>query len=253
MIKKIIKGTVALMMLLAICGCSSNESKNVSVDDGFYIDLKQGLIDRWKLTDAQDDYDADDFNNYIDAELNCVKKYKKANFENEDIGKYAKDYIQTLYDAKKLTKYIDSDLNKWEAQYTNGIYDDRCVALVHLNNLKKIKFDEKSQTKNFKGLLETGNTTINVRKLIENVNFEKEPDEYEDETYHTYSMVMENITDTDFSYFSFNINLEDDSGVVVETTSAYTDNWGSGQKHRFEFSTDAQFSKIVVPNAEYSY
>ena len=36
---------------------------------------------------------------------------------------------------------------------------------------------------------------------MDKADFKKEPDEYEGETYHTYSMIMENTTDLSFDYF----------------------------------------------------
>lgn len=145
--KKILRGALSLLLVLSMCACTSKS--NQSVEDAFYEDLKQGLINRWKLTDLQDDYTTEDFNAYLKAELDCISKYKNKKFKNKDIGNYAKDYIQTLYAAKKYTKYIDSNYDKWESEYINIIYADRCEALVHLNDIKKIKFDKKSQTKNF--------------------------------------------------------------------------------------------------------
>ena len=207
-----------------MCACTSKS--NLSVDDAFYEDLKQGLINRWKLSDLNDDdCTTEDFNGYVKAELDCISKYKNKKFKNKNIEKYAKEYIETLYDTKNNTKYIDSNYDKWESEYINVIYDDRCEALVHLNEIKKIEFDD----------------------------FKKEPDEYEGETYHTYSMIMENTTDLSFDYFYFNLNLEDENGVVLETQSAYTDNWDTGTKHKFEFSTDCNFAKITVHDVSYDY
>ena len=125
--------------------------------------------------------------------------------------------------------------------------------MVHLNGIKKIKFDKKTETKNFNELLEDGKNSIDIRDLMNKADFKKEPDEYEDETYHTYSMIMENTTDLDFDYFSFNLNLEDENGVVIETESASTENWDAGTKHKFEFSTDCNFAKITVHNSSYNY
>lgn len=250
--KKILRGVLSLLLVLSMCACTSKS--NLSVDGAFYEDLKQGLINRWKLSDLNDDdYTTEDFNGYVKAELDCISKYKSKKFKNKNIGNYAKDYIQTLYATKKYTKYIDSNYDKWESEYINVIYDDRCEALVHLNDIKKIKFDKKAETKNFNELLEDGKNSIDIRDLMNKADFKKEPDEYEDETYHTYSMIMENTTDLDFDYFSFNLNLEDENGVVIETESASTENWDAGTKHKFEFSTDCNFAKITVHNSSYNY
>ena len=137
--KRTLRCALSLLLVLSICACTSKS--NLSVDDAFYKDLKQGLINRWKLTDSQDDYTTEDFNGYLKAELDCISKYKNKKFKNKDIEKYAKEYIETLYDAKNNTKYIDSNYDKWESEYVNSIYDDRCEALVHLNEIKKIKFN----------------------------------------------------------------------------------------------------------------
>jgi len=238
--------------VLSMCACTSKS--NLSVDDAFYEDLKQGLINRWKLSNLNDDdYTTEDFNGYVKAELDCISKYKNKKFKNKNIEKYAKEYIETLYDTKNNTKYIDSNYDKWESEYINVIYDDRCEALVHLNEIKKIEFDKKSQNKNFNELLDDGNDSLAIRDFMDKADFKKEPDEYEGETYHTYSMIMENTTDLSFDYFYFNLNLEDENGVVLETQSAYTDNWDTGTKHKFEFSTDCNFAKITVHDVSYDY
>lgn len=135
--KKILRGVLSLLLVLSMCACTSKS--NLSVDDAFYEDLKQGLINRWKLSDLNDDdYTTEDFNGYVKAELDCISKYKNKKFKNKNIEKYAKEYIETLYDTKNNTKYIDSNYDKWESEYINVIYDDRCEALVHLNEIKKI-------------------------------------------------------------------------------------------------------------------
>lgn len=250
--KKILRGVLSLLLVLSMCACTSKS--NLSVDDAFYEDLKQGLINRWKLSDLNDDdYTTEDFNGYVKAELDCISKYKNKKFKNKNIEKYAKEYIETFYDTKNNTKYIDSNYDKWESEYINVIYDDRCEALVHLNEIKKIEFDKKSQNKNFNELLDDGNDSLAIRDFMDKADFKKEPDEYEGETYHTYSMIMENTTDLSFDYFYFNLNLEDENGVVLETQSAYTDNWDTGTKHKFEFSTDCNFAKITVHDVSYDY
>ena len=78
--KKILRGVLSLLLVLSMCACTSKS--NLSVDDAFYEDLKQGLINRWKLSDLNDDdYTTEDFNGYVKAELDCISKYKNAQFK----------------------------------------------------------------------------------------------------------------------------------------------------------------------------
>jgi len=57
---------------------------------------------------------------------------------------------------------------------------------------------------------------------------------------------VKNTTSDDFNYFAFNININDKDGVTVETTTASTDNWEAGTKHRFEFETEKSFKSKVT-------
>ena len=71
--------------------------------------------------------------------------------------------------------------------------------------------------------------------------------------YKTYSAVVKNTTSDDFNYFAFNINLNDKDGVTVETTTASTDNWEAGTKHRFEFGTEKSFKSIEIKSCTWDY
>ena len=201
------------------------------------------------LTDRKDANadSTDDWDKYINAEYSQLKGFKKETFKNEKLGQLALTYIKGLEETKKLTGYVESNNDKFWSKYT-PIAEERVITLKSINSIKKLTFEDSSDKKTFKGLLSDADTVIAIRNLEKETKFKKTKNEYD---YVTYTATVMNTTDTDFSYFCYNINLYDGSDTVIDTQSASTDNWDSGTKHVFSFETDAKFKKLEIHDVTY--
>lgn len=224
---------------------TQEEEAPAYVDDDFVKAVGAGLEARWKITDQYEDGEvtAQVMDDALKKELEAVESFEGGNFENPDLATAADEYIAAVKSSK------GSD---WSAYNTSWMtaYNQRVGAMYKINEIAPIPVSEKNQG-TLDELLAAGEESNVVDGFLNEVVFEKDDPEYDDQTYLTYSAVLENDSDLTFYYFSFDINLLDADGVVVDTQTAYTDNWEPGTKHRFEFSTDAKFETIEVHSAEW--
>lgn len=91
------------------------------------------------------------------------------------------------------------------------------------------------------------NTKKEIDIMINNIIFNKEQEE---DGYKNYSTVVENTTSMNFDALYLHVKLIDINGITIETTTFGAENWNSGDKFRFDFSTDKDFEKIEL---EYEY
>lgn len=241
---------VALLMILTtFVGCGSSKS----TDEQFKADLMKGLSARWELTDSDDEEenyypDKSDYEAYIAAEYDIISAYKDQAFEDEELGELAIAYIDVLERSK--TSLDDfGNVDKWTAIW-NEVRNDRIEILLKLNEKLEIQFTDDADQENWEGLLSEGKVVKSIREIMETTKFEKTASDY---GWNTYTAVVENTTDETFEYFSFELKLKDKDGVTIETTSAYTDNWAPGDKVKFEFETDTEFSEMEITNCEYLF
>ena len=225
---------------------AQEEEAPAYVDEEFVKAVAQCLDARGKQTDslASDEYTSEVMDDAIKTELDAVEAYEGGLFEDPDLASAADEYIAALK-ASKGTDYTAYN-NSWTTAY-----NQRVAALYKINEISPIEVSEDHKS-TLNDLLATGEESTVAQGFLDTAVFEKEEPEYEGETFFTYSAVLENDSDINFYYFSFNINLLDADGVVVETQVASTDNWAPGTKHRFEFMTDAKFETIEVYSASWS-
>ena len=152
--------------------------------------------------------------------------------------------IQKSEDA---LKYFDNDA-KFAAEI-DDITNQRAAIIYELHKSNKLDFDDRYKD-DASDMYETGKTYLTVQKILKTTKFKLEKNDY---GYKTYSAVVKNTTSDDFNYFAFNINLNDKDGVTVETTTASTDNWEAGNKHRFEFGTEKSFKSIEIKSCTWDY
>lgn len=244
--KKINKMIIASGLALSIVGCSEPQS----VDEKFISSLEKGLMDRWDIVDSSsaDTSTTEGWNNLLDAELNNVAQYKNQDFENEDLEKCAKEYIEALEGTKEITDMVESSYSNFQSEF-QPYYQERLLALQDINEIQELTFDQDSDKKSFKDLMNEAKTLSQINQIMDNTKFEVVEDEY---GWKTLQANVENITDNNFQYFTYDINLLDSNGTVIETTTAWTDNWDKGTTHVFEFTTDKEYATIEIHNVEWS-
>lgn len=222
----------------------------ISINGQFLRSLAKGLEKRWELIDKKEtdgkETTTELFRQFIYVEYEQLKSFSDKNFEDEELGKYAKEYINILDKMLGIVKYYGSNYLTFWNEY-KPLYDERCVIIKKINDNYNIPIDESKNTE-LNDLITNGEYVIELLEILNNVNFKKISDEY---SYKKYEAVVENTTSTSFSYFCFSINLLDKNGTVVESVTASTDNWSSGSKHKFSFSTYESFDKIEVDSCDY--
>ena len=240
---------IHLTTFLAACGSGGASGK--SVDESFISAAAKGLQARWDISDKQDEEGtastAETFTACIDAELNAISEFKEAEFEDETLGNLAKEYIEILEKSKELTaNYYDKNYATFDSEYT-PLNQRRSQIIKTFSEDYQLPIDD-DHTDTLNTFIADANLTTAVQDLISSTTFEMTEDDY---GWKKYQAVVENTTEKTFDSFTFDINLVDKDGVVVETQNAYTENWKPGDKHRFEFSTDAEFDKIEIEKAEW--
>ena len=235
---------------LMMCGCSTK-----SIDNQFIRSLEKGLTARWDVTDqcekGDDVLTKSDYENFIDAELDQISKFEDEKFEDEELGKLAKEYISITNNSLEILKDFQND-SKFESEWEK-LKNDRTECLAKINKKKPLEFSSERDQEYFDGLISQGEVVAGVREIQKNVNFKVKDDEDDDETYHTYVATVENTTDTEFDSFDLDIKLVDKNGKTLETTYASASNWKPGEKAEFEFLSDKKFDKIEIAECEYYY
>lgn len=240
--KKIVAGLLILVCCIMLLGCNAEEK---TYDQNFLDDLKQGLIERWNLSNELLFDSKESGEKFVNAELNYIEKYLTKKFEDTELQEMAISYINLLKKQKDSLKYFDVDYVKHSEAWNNAL-DERAKCIVEFINLYNLKFPDKfkENVDEFTVRAETvkeNETLINqIDEMKKTIQFEKVEQSYD---YSYYEAIVENTTDKTFDYFSLNINLIDSNDVIVESTYASVDNWAPGQKTKFEFMTDAQFEK----------
>lgn len=223
----------------------------MSTNGQFLRALAKGLEKRWDLNDADEadekDTTTEQFRQFVNAEYEQINQFADKNFEDPILGEYAKGYINVIKKMLGVVKYYGSNNETFWSEY-NPLYDERCVLIKKICDkyTVPVKADRKT---NLDDLITNGEYTIEIQEILDSTKFEKKSEEY---GWKEYQAIVKNTTSTDFSFFYFSINLLDKDGTVVQSTSATTNNWSVGSKHKFTFSTNESFDKIVIESCSYS-
>lgn len=254
-------------LLFTGCSGSQQESKQEEeihyADEDFVKDMAKGLEARWTLNEqdeSKEGYDAIDLQSseykdmmisYINAELDCIGKYKDEKFEDSKLQEEAISYINLLNDHIEICDYIPVDYYGKYLEEFQPIYDGRSKIIQDMADNYGLTGSDKFQSNldefktNSKLVQEKDAQEQAIDSMLSNITFEEVPDEYAGD-WKTYQGVVENTTGSDFSTFAVNINLLNADGVIVETAYDQVSNFTNGAKAQFEFSTDKEFTSTEV-------
>lgn len=254
-------------LLFTGCSGSQQESKQEEeihyADEDFVKDMAKGLEARWTLNEqdeSKEEYDAIDLQSseykdmmisYINAELDCIGKYKDEKFEDSKLQEEAISYINLLNDHIEICDYIPVDYYGKYLEEFQPIYDGRSKIIQDMADNYGLTVSDKFQSNldefktNSKLVQEKDAQEQAIDSMLSNITFEEVPDEYAGD-WKTYQGVVENTTGSDFSTFAVNINLLNADGVIVETAYDQVSNFTNGAKAQFEFSTDKEFTSTEV-------
>ena len=225
--------------------------------------MAKGLEARWTLNEqdeSKEGYDAIDLQSseykdmmisYINAELDCIGKYKDEKFEDSKLQEETISYINLLNDHIEICDYIPVDYYGKYLEEFQPIYDGRSKIIQDMADNYGLTVSDKFQSNldefktNSKLVQEKDAQEQAIDSMLSNITFEEVPDEYAGD-WKTYQGVVENTTGSDFSTFAVNINLLNADGVIVETAYDQVSNFTNGAKAQFEFSTDKEFTSTEV-------
>ena len=254
-------------LLFTGCSGSQQESKQEEeihyADEDFVKDMAKGLEARWTLNEqdeSKEGYDAIDLQSseykdmmisYINAELDCIGKYKDEKFEDSKLQEEAISYINLLNDHIEICDYIPVDYYGKYLEEFQPIYDGRSKIIQDMADNYGLTVSDKFQSNldefktNSKLVQEKDAQEQAIDSMLSNITFEEVPDEYSGD-WKTYQGVVENTTGSDFATFGVYINLLNAVGVIVETAYDQVSNFTNGAKVQFEFSTDKEFTSTEV-------
>ncbi|MBE7043534.1 MAG: hypothetical protein E7399_08640 [Ruminococcaceae bacterium] len=240
--KKYVAGFLILCCCFMLFGCNAEEK---TYDQKFLKDFKQGLMNRWNLSDEIIFDSKANGEQFVNAELDQIEKYLTKKFEDTELQEKAIGYINLLKKQKDSLKYYDVDYIKHNELWNEAL-SDRSKYIMDFINEYDLKFPDKYKefvdefTVRAETVQENENLKNQIEEIKKTIQFEKAEQSYD---YSYYEAIVENTTDKTFEYFALEINLIDSNDVIIESTYTSVDNWAPGQKTKFEFSTDVQFEK----------
>lgn len=262
--KKILTILIASIMALVIAGCgngsqgeSSSAEKSYS-DSDFISAMATSLEKRWAITDSKEAeslelYSREYYANVssaIDAELEVVSEYRNAEFKDHNLQELAIKYINALEDSKETADLLPNDDDSLYDQW-DSIYDTRTTIIkafvddygLHVSEEYQSTLDD--LTNNAKSVEKETAIKEKVDKIASSLEFDRDEDEY-GSGYCTYTTKFTNDTGVNFDYLSFNIDLLDDEGTVIEQQFIHLENVSDGKSYSGEFMTDANFDHYEI-------
>ncbi|MDY2629560.1 MAG: FxLYD domain-containing protein, partial [Lachnospiraceae bacterium] len=229
-------------------------AKNNYADADFLKDLVKGLESRWSIKSelADNEYYTNThrelYTNSVESELNAIAQYKDMKFEDSKLQEKAISYINLLNDQLDALNYVTVDIDKYESMWSKA-YNKRTQMIADFIDSYELEFSDE-----FKDIVTDMKTNAvlasedeeildKVQEMINGMTFTKESADY---NWCTYVSVIENISPADFDNFSITVNLLDSDGTIVDTHYDSVDAFKSGQKAKFEFSTDKKFKSTEI-------
>lgn len=186
-----------------------------------------------------------------DAELSHVEKYSNEQFKKQSLKDLLTEYIACLNENKEALQLYASDYDKYLSMVQSANNDRRRILTrlvsdygLEVEENYKDAFSEHLTNAEVSGIYSKQQETVDA--LVTEIKFEKEPDDYYGEKYHTYSANVENTTGISFEQLNIKVKLYDSEGTVVGTENVYIEKFMAESTEKLEFSTDAEFEKMEV-------
>ena len=259
--KKIYCLFLAFILSISLLGCSSTNKEDATYDTEFINSLSKALQKRWDLNNEYEKKDIitgsdehyDYYEKLVNAELNELEKYKDLKFKDSKLQELAIKYINLLNQQKDSLQYLKVNYDKFDKEWMDA-YNQRTQLIIKFTKDYNLTVDNKYKDTlnelltNGKLVNEEEDLKAEIKNIVDSAEFKKVKEEYD---WAYYEAVLENTTGKDFQYFTIEINLLDEYGVVVESTYAPVDNWKNNQKVKFQFSTDKKFKTMKFSSDYY--
>ena len=238
----VINCLITILVLALLSGCSSSsEPKGKNTDEQFLASLTKGWESQWEVSADKGEIDnAEELQAEWKAELDQIKKYNDAEFEDAELQEKAKEYIQVMQDLYDNAKwyFTERSMDYQDLLLQRSILISQFVENYGLTVDKNYTEKLEAEVTGGKAAAKDLEYKDQIQKIVDGLKFElDEEDEYE----RYYYAIFENTTDTTITGIEIAINLLDKDGVIVDDTSVDADNIKPGQKAKLEFSTSTEF------------
>jgi len=225
-------------------------------EDRFPDVLAEGLEERWQLESEMLSRQASegsevyvltrtDWEELFNTEYIRIEPFKEEKFEDEAMGKLAMRYIRSIEASIAALEHLGTE--RWEDEYNNDAYWEQANVLYLINSQREISVSEQYRER-LEKTLANGEIIDMVHGLIDQVMFLHVDSNYMGEKYET---TVKNTSTLSFDWFSFDVNLLNDAGEVVDTVNIKVEDWEPEEKLRFNFTSKQEFSGIEVAFANW--
>ncbi len=223
---------IASATLLTACAGNSGRDQTGYADDSFMQSLAKGFEARDAL--AENSTKSSNSEKYyemlVDAELAQVEQYQNAQFESSKLQESAIAYINSLKDQRTAAESYSTDNDKFQQEWQRA-YDKRTSLLktfvddYGLTVSSSCQDDLNKLVGHGKKVERETNQKAAAESLANKINLEFT----EQYSSVTGKATVTNDTGYDFDYISFSVEMFDQGGVKVETSSLYANHWLAGE------------------------
>ena len=261
--KKILSIVTILTLTLGIVGCASTGKvqEDMNGDDEFVQAFQTSINKRWKKqADLEEKYEKDttfteeeytkETIKVLEEEVNTLEE-KQNNIEDKDLKSYAQDYIEGVKKQIEANKTEDYELQDKYIQESDKL---RKPALIALVDEYGVKIDEEHEQtyKDFKEkatIIKKENESQNFAdKLATEMEFEKTTDEF---GYVEFTTTVENTSEFNFKYLSYNVQYKDEDGVSIGNDIIYLENFNKDSKQKVKLSPFEEGIEDIVVTTDW--
>lgn len=203
------------LLLISVVACD-----NKTADDNFIEALQTGLSERWALEFDEKNNDIEKLNN---IELEKLKEFKNASFEDSNLATMVNEYIA----------YLETDAS-------TKVRDGRVIILKEINDIIPLTFTKEADQKRWEVIIGTAEKYLFLNNLIDTIEF-KYVSENADGL-KAYQATAKNESLEDYEDFEFEIELKDEAGNVLETVNTEALLWKKGKTVTFTFYSITEFA-----------
>lgn len=217
-------------------------------DDRFMDKLTEGINTRWSLYFYEDStLTKEDWEKAIRAEYDLLIPFLEEKFQDTALGDAAKTYVRCVEASMEALETFDP--NTWVDVYDSKIFQEQCMALYHIDQIRPVTAAEEHFPR-LEYTIDQGEIINMIHPFFDEILFL-----YVDgsKTVKKYETTLENTTSLSFKKFIFEIDLYDEAGNVLDTVESPVNRWNPGQKVRFNFKTDTEFSSLKVRFARWDF
>ena len=242
--KKFVSLFYGVLIVIGLLGCSNQaeeveiQEEKINFDDVFIEEFSRAINERWGAQDKLDEYENEAvyFEKNIEIlenELGIIKQ-SLTNVESKELKELGSQYIEGAEYQIEMFKTTDWDL-QWD--YNEKAEQLRKPALIKLVDEYNVIIEDEFQQiyKDFKEkstVISKENDANNfAEKLIYEIVFEKTTGDYGD---NIYTAIVENTSDFEFEYLSYDVQIKDSEGVVISNDFIYLENFTPGTKQKVE-------------------